>query len=293
MLDDNDLEEWARYNYGMPQPPAASVGSTGTPITWGAMNPPQNVDGGWSDEHTGGFVPANGGNPAGYMDLSYWASRGVPADQIFDFTTGQTKPGWQRTANGYERTGGGGTTTPGGDPIPTSDVWPRTDFNLTAEPTAANWNWPTFTAPKAPEISPFVFNQFKAPTMAEAEAEPGYQFARDQGRKMLETNAAARGVLRSGGTLKDFIEFGNKFGEQNYGNVFNRAKDIFNLNEGNRFNAFNANTANTFNTFDRNYKGAWDEFTPQFDASKLEFQDAYNRWRDQLNALTELSKPVY
>lgn len=44
----------------------------------------------------------------GYQNLDWWGARGVPASEIFDVYTGQLKPGWARTANGYER-----TTTPG------------------------------------------------------------------------------------------------------------------------------------------------------------------------------------
>ena len=45
-------------------------------------------------------------------NLDYWSSQGVPTTQMFDMTTGQMLPGWQRTGRGYERTGGT-TTTPG------------------------------------------------------------------------------------------------------------------------------------------------------------------------------------
>ena len=42
--------------------------------------------------------------PSGdYKSLEYWQSQGVPTGDIFDATTGQIRPGWRRTANGYER----------------------------------------------------------------------------------------------------------------------------------------------------------------------------------------------
>lgn len=39
-----------------------------------------------------------------YQNLDWWSARGVPQSEMFDLTTGQLKPGWQRTARGYERT---------------------------------------------------------------------------------------------------------------------------------------------------------------------------------------------
>lgn len=47
-------------------------------------------------------------------NLEYWAARGVPNSEIFDFNTGQLKPGWSRTAAGYARTGGTGQSGPTG-----------------------------------------------------------------------------------------------------------------------------------------------------------------------------------
>lgn len=97
-----DDDEWYDVWNNMADEPAPYVAPPqGSPVTWGSMNPAPNVPGGWSDAHTGGFVPANSNAPSGTQDLSYWASRGVPADQIFDFATGQPRTGWQRTATGY------------------------------------------------------------------------------------------------------------------------------------------------------------------------------------------------
>jgi hypothetical protein len=88
--------------------------------------------------------------------------------------------------------------------------------------------------------------QFRQPTFAEAQQEPGYQFRLQGGSDALERSAAARGVHRTGGTLKDIAEYGQNFASQEYGNVFNRA----------------------LQSFDREYRGAWDQFTPQFDEWK-------------------------
>lgn len=41
-------------------------------------------------------------SPQGNLD--YWSQQGVPSSQMFNFSTGQLQPGWQRTDQGYQRT---------------------------------------------------------------------------------------------------------------------------------------------------------------------------------------------
>lgn len=95
--------------------------------------------------------------------------------------------------------------------------------------------------------------QFQAPSEAEAMNEPGYQFRLNSGRNALERSAAARGVLRSGSTLTDLLEYGQNFGAQEYANVFNRA----------------------LQGYDRNYRSAWDAFQPQL--ADWQFRSGFGR----------------
>lgn len=124
--------------------------------------------------------------------------------------------------------GGGGRNRPGGPPE-------RPTFNFAG--------LPGFVAPN-----------FAAPTMEQAMAEPGYATRLGAGQNALERSAAARGLLRSGGTLQDLVEYGQKFGQQEYGNVFNRA----------------------LQQFDRRYQGAKDAYAPQL-----------ARWQTLANAETQ------
>jgi hypothetical protein len=72
---------------------------------------------------------------------------------------------------------------------------------------------------------------FTAPSWQEAMSDPGYQFALQQGNKSLQGSAAAGGVLRTSGTLKDLMSYGQDMATQQYGNVYGRqyalAKDQF------------------------------------------------------------------
>ena len=66
----------------------------------------------------------------------------------------------------------------------------------------------------ASQYTPFGMSQFQA--------DPGYQFRMSEGLKALERSAASRGLLQSGGTLKDITRFGQDAASQEYQNAFQR-----------------------------------------------------------------------
>lgn len=101
--------------------------------------------------------------------------------------------------------------------------------------------------------------EFVAPTMEEALSDPGYQFALQQGQEALEGSAAARGTLRTGGTLRDLVDYGQQAAQQQYGDVYNRALQGYGANVG----AMQA------------------EFAPQFQAYQQQQDLGYNRWATQ------------
>jgi hypothetical protein len=162
------------------------------------------------------------------------------------------------------------------------------DFGAAGDEPAFNWS--QFN-PQALAFSDYVprFGPFAQPTREEAENEPGYQFARDQGRKTLENSAAGRGVLRTGGTLKDILEYGDKFGEQNYDNVFNRKYQTWQGNNAWDRDNYVTNRDTAFGTYDRNYRGQKDSFDAVHDTESRQFADNYQRWRDKLNSLTQIA----
>jgi hypothetical protein len=77
-----------------------------------------------------------------------------------------------------------------------------------------------FNFPGAPT---FKYTPFAAPSFDDARNDPGYQLRLQSGQEALERSAAARGVLRTGGTLKDIVNYGQNFATQEYSNVFDRA----------------------------------------------------------------------
>ncbi len=200
--------------------------------------------------------------------------------------------------------GGGSAPTPAGSTV--GDISQFPTFN---PPTPTPQQG--LSAPSPYSFTPFVNGTFTAPTLEEAQNQPGYKFGLQQGQQALENSAAARGTLRGGGTLKDLFGYTNAAAEQNYGNVFNQDLTTFNTNEGNRFGAWAANTGQGKIAYDTNwgtakdvnasgnaanqqnytnaYQNAAGVFNPQFQASQLTFADSYNRWLAKLNSLTNIA----
>lgn len=69
-------------------------------------------------------------------------------------------------------------------------------------------------------------------TMADFNADPGYAFRMAEGQRALESSAAARGGLLSGGTGKALVNYGQQAGSQEFSNAYNR----FNADRDRRFN---------------------------------------------------------
>lgn len=96
-----------------------------------------------------------------------------------------------------------------------------------------------FRPPDSPEAAQYgggtASEKFVLPTgQAALDADPGYQFRLDQGLKSLQNSASARGLLRTGGTLKDIQDFGQKAASQEYQSAVDRAMQVAGFNEGTR-----------------------------------------------------------
>lgn len=136
--------------------------------------------------------------------------------------------------------------------------------------------WPGYGGPRSPNYGnlPRV-PAFRAPTFdwnsASLYLDPGFQFRMKEGADALERSAAGRGVLRTGGTLKDILGWGQNFASQEYGNAFDRAARVF----------------------DTRYTGAKDEYSPQFSQWQALFNAEKSRadkewstyWDDYLQSL--------
>jgi hypothetical protein len=57
-------------------------------------------------------------------------------------------------------------------------------------------------------------------------ASPGYQFRFDEGQRAVDSSAAAKGMLMSGGTLKDLTRFGQGVAAADFNDQFNRLMSV-------------------------------------------------------------------
>lgn len=87
--------------------------------------------------------------------------------------------------------------------------------------------------------NPMLTQQFSAPTAAQAEATPGYQFTLQQGLKSVQNSAAARGLGVSGAALKGAAGYTTGLADSTYNDVFNRALQTFNTNYSSAANNVN------------------------------------------------------
>lgn len=88
------------------------------------------------------------------------------------------------------------------------------------------------------ETPVFAFDDFTAPSFDSVKNDPGYQFRALEGQKALERAAAAKGVLRTGGTLKDLMTFGQNMASQEYAQAYDRALKGYDTNRQTRLAEF-------------------------------------------------------
>ena len=80
------------------------------------------------------------------------------------------------------------------------------------------------------------YGSFTAPTAAQAQATPGYQFQLQQGMNALQNSAAARGGLLSTGNEKNIENYAQGVASENYGNTYNQALQAYQSNASTFYN---------------------------------------------------------
>lgn len=84
---------------------------------------------------------------------------------------------------------------------------------------------------------------FQAPTLDEARATPGYNFALQTGSDAITKQAAATGNLMSGNTGTALEQYGQGLADTDYNNLYNQALQTYMTN----YNVWNNDTNNEFN----------------------------------------------
>lgn len=86
---------------------------------------------------------------------------------------------------------------------------------------------PTFNFPAAPVFS---YPDFEAPTAESILNTPSFQARLRAGSDALERSAAAKGTLRTGGTLKGIYDYGRNFSGSEYQQGFDNAYRVYDTN---------------------------------------------------------------
>lgn len=121
-------------------------------------------------------------------------------------------------SEGHGGAGGGSGTTPSGP------TWTVED--------APEYEGPDYERADPYQGTPYEgYREFRAPTVEEMQADPGYQFRMQEGNRALENSAAARGMLRGSNTLRDIVNYNQNAASQEYQNVYNRAADAYARNQ--------------------------------------------------------------
>lgn len=130
---------------------------------------------------------------------------------------------------------------------------------------------PIYDFPDVPEFD------FLAPSEEDALNEPGYRFRLDESLKALQRSAAARGVLRGGGTLSGITERAQNMASAEYGNVWNRAWQE-------QSSEFAPQMAEWAKLMDAEQNAGDAEWQRYWDAHVYSIDDVYRRERDLLQA---------
>jgi hypothetical protein len=92
--------------------------------------------------------------------------------------------------------------------------------------------------PRAPA---FQYGDFTPPTGTDVWNDPSYQFRFGEGFRGLENSKAAQGVIGTGGSIKDFINYGQNFASNEYNNAYNRSLQTYATNRSNALDTYNTN----------------------------------------------------
>lgn len=154
--------------------------------------------------------------------------------------------------------------------------------------TQTDWTRPwggTFTAPTlgpgVPETPQF---HFTAPTYEQAANEPGYRFAAGEGRRLMEQGAAAKGVLNTGGTLRDVDAWGTNFAATHYNDVYGRAHQQAEDEFAPQMTAYSTQAAANQRSNEWNYSNAWNKYLFDYQAFRNWQNDSFDKYFRTANA---------
>jgi len=158
---------------------------------------------------------------AGYNDPTGQAGMtGAQMNLLLQEAARRTPGATYQEYGGVDAEGHGGS----GGTTPTGPTWTVED--------APEYGGPDYERADPYQGTPYEgYREFRAPTLEEMQADPGYQFRMQEANRALENSAAARGMLRGSNTLRDIVNYNQNAASQEYQNVYNRAADAYARNQ--------------------------------------------------------------
>ena len=124
------------------------------------------------------------------------------------------------------------------------------------------FDYPDFNTPTPFEGAPY------EPLTAETfTADPGYDWRVKEGTRALENSAAAQGLLRTGGTLKDLMSWREGLASQEFGNV-----------DARRFRDWGANLGLKAQNYERDWRGALTDYSLKYGKESDEYARALSTY---------------
>jgi hypothetical protein len=132
----------------------------------------------------------------------------------------------------------------------------------------------------------FSYPEFAPPTGQQLlEEDPGYQFRLDEGTRRLQARAAAGGLLRTGRTLKELMDYGQNAASEEYQKAYNRRLKEYQEGSGLAERAWDRNVGLGQWAHSTNLGSARDQWTlgrgAQLEGFGVNRQNAYKLARDQ------------
>jgi len=182
----------------------------------------------------------------------------------------------------------------------------RQPFSETFAPEAWKGSAP-YTGPASTNVAPFSFKEytptadFVPPTEADLYQDPSYKVRFAEGQRAVDTSAAAKGNLMTGGTLRALAKYGGEQASKEYANVYNRSANTWGANQAKNLAEYqaafgdaaagwglNTGQANTQFTQARDTWGmntdlALKDYLTKYDALLKGYQTRYGQFNDQRN----------
>lgn len=170
------------------------------------------------------------------------------------------------------------------------------EFNVPPFEAPAPFDYPDWT-PGAPfdypewtPSEPFSYPSFVAPSIDTFTADPGYQFRLAEGLRALQHAAAAKGILRTGGTLKGLMDYGQNLASEEFQNVVNRQFRDWLAGRTAAAEDYDRNLANRRTDWETGYESAKDIYDRNLANRRTDWLTGYNRaadiydrnWQNQL-----------